>query len=144
MRELNCTVSANVTGLVVATPNFISLGVVRPGEVVERSVKNERLDPSFTLPAAPAYRLTSLTGGEFTYAKNFTVAIVPTPGAEGKSLDVTLRLEGMPEEANVSFGGMVQIDVGHPTKPDINVRFSGLARPGIPAASEDNKAGSGG
>lgn len=144
MRELNCTVSANVTGLVVATPNFISLGVVRPGEVVERSVKIESLDPSFTLPAAPAYRLTSLTGGEFTYAKNFTVAIVPTPGAEGKSLDVTLRLEGMPEDANVSFGGMVQIDVGHPTKPDINVRFSGLARPGIPAASEDNKAGSGG
>jgi hypothetical protein len=144
VRELNCTVSANVTGLVVATPNFISLGVVRPGEVVERSVKIETLDPEFTLPAAPTYRLTSLTGGEFTYAEAFTVLIAPTPGAEGKSLDVTLRLEGMPEEANVSFGGMVQIDVGHPTKPEINVRFSGLARPGIPPASEENPAGSDG
>jgi hypothetical protein len=144
VRELNCTVSANVTGLVVATPNFISLGVVRPGEVVERTVKIESLDPSFALPAAPTHRLTSLTGGEFTYANNFTVVIAPTPGAEGKSLDVTLRLEGMPEEANVSFGGMVQIDVGHPTKPDINIRFSGLARPGIPATAGDNPTGSDG
>jgi hypothetical protein len=137
MRELNCTVVANVTGLVVATPNFISLGVVRPGEVVERSVKIESLDPDFQLPAEPAHRLVSLTGGEFAYAKHFTVLVTPTPGAEGKSLDVTLRLEGMPEDANVSFGGMVQIDIGHPTKPEISVRFSGLAKPGIPAATEN-------
>lgn len=137
MRELNCTVAANVTGLVVATPNFISLGVVRPGEVVERSVKIETLDPDFQLPAEPTHRLVSLTGGEFAYANAFTVHVAPTPGAEGKSLDVTLRLEGMPEDANVSFGGMVQIDVGHPTKPEISVRFSGLARPGIPPGSEN-------
>jgi hypothetical protein len=135
MRELNCTVSAQVTGLVVATPNFISLGVVRPGDALERMVKIESLDPAFELPAAPAYRLLGLNGSEaFAYAEHFKVAIAPTPGAEGKSLDVTMRLEGMPADANLSFGGMLQIDIGHPTKPQVNVRFSGLARPGAPAA----------
>jgi len=141
MRELNCTVTANVTGLIVATPNFISLGVVRPGEVVERSVKIESLDPDFQLPAAPTYTLTSLTGGEFTYADAFSVKVAPTPGAEGKSLDVTLRLEGMPQDSNVSFGGMLNIAIGHPTKPEVSVRFSGLARPGIPPGSENNQDG---
>jgi hypothetical protein len=137
-RELVCNVMANVTALVVATPNFISLGVVRPGEPVERTVRIESLDPDFQLPASPEYRFQSLTGGEFTGAEHFSLSVAPTPDAAGKSLDVTLRLEGLPDDYQGSFGGMVTLAVGHPTKPEVNVRFSGVARPGIPATSEDN------
>ena len=146
MRELNCTVQANVTGLVVATPNFISLGLVRPGQVVERSVKIECKDPEFTLPAEPAHRITSLTGGGFEFADSFTVTTEPILDAESgvSHLEVTVKLEGMPEDFTGSFGGMVQVDVAHPTKESVNIRFSGVLRAGIPNNAGGNQASSDG
>jgi len=137
-RELMCFVNATVNALVVATPNFVSFGAVRPGEPMERSVKVECLDPDFALPADPDYRFQSITGGEFTGAENFSVHIAPVEGSEGKQLDVTVRLEGLPDDFTGSFGGMVTLSIGHPTKPEVSVRFSGVARPGIPASSQDN------
>ncbi|MEM7308715.1 MAG: DUF1573 domain-containing protein [Planctomycetota bacterium] len=138
-RELNCTVQANVTGLVVATPNFISLGLVRPGQVVERSVRVECLDEGFELPSEMGYEITSLTGGEFGFSDQFTISVQPVEGEEGRLADVTVRLEGMPEDFTGSFGGMVQLAVGHPTKESLNVRFSGVSKAGIPATSEGNQ-----
>jgi hypothetical protein len=136
-RAVNCFINANVTALVVSTPNFISFGAVRLGEPMERTVKIECLDPDFNLPAAPAHRFQSITGGEFTGAENFSVRISPTPDSNGKALDVTLRLEGLPDDYTGSFGGMLSLAVGHPTKPEVSVRFSGVARPGIPATPRD-------
>jgi hypothetical protein len=36
---------------------------------------------------------------------------------------------------------MLNLAIGHPTKPEVSVRFSGLARPGIPPGSENNQDG---
>ncbi len=141
-RELTANIQAQVTGLVIATPNFISLGLVRPGMPVERSVKIESLDEAFALPSAPATRLTSLTGGQFAMADSFTIDVKPLE--EGKMLEVTVKLEGLPDDFEGSFGGMVQIDVGHPTKESLNIRFSGVSKKGIPPTSQNNQKGADG
>ena len=65
-------------------------------------------------------------GTDFPYADRFTWSIRPTE--DEKSLELTLRLEGLPEDLNGSFGGFLNIEVGHPLKPTLGVRFSGVCR----------------
>ena len=143
-RELNCAVRANVRGLVVATPNFVSMGLVRPGQVEERTVKIESLDPNFQLPTEADYEIVSLNGAPFEMAEFFTVKTEPVEGTAGTQQTLTVRLEGLPEDFQKSFGGMIKLRIDHPTKETLNVRFSGVVRAGIPTTSGSNPGGSGG
>ncbi|MCZ6598743.1 MAG: DUF1573 domain-containing protein [Planctomycetota bacterium] len=129
-REVTAIVNALVSGLVVATPNFISLGLVRPGQVIERHLTVESLDGDFQLPSAPAMRLLNFQGEESELSGSFTFAATMN---DNGTLDLMVRLEGVPETVNGSFGGMIQIDIGHPTKEKLEIRFSGVSRPGVPA-----------
>jgi hypothetical protein len=59
-------------------------------------------------------------------------AITIEPIEEGKAANVKVQLKGMPEDLNGSFGGVVRLKVGHPYMDEIQVRFSGVCRPGLP------------
>ena len=119
------SVQARVTGMVHATPGFVGFGLVRPGEVVERNVELECFD-DFKLTADLPIEIGGLYGGEFEYADHFTTTLEPLE--DGKKLDLLLRLEGLPETATGSFGGVMNIQVGHPAMESLTVRFSGVCR----------------
>ncbi|MEW6072286.1 MAG: DUF1573 domain-containing protein, partial [Planctomycetota bacterium] len=123
-------VQATVKGLLTAEPAFLSFGMVRPGQVVDRTIKIECLD-DFPLAADCPVRLEAMRPEmEFPHRDRFTWKIEPT--ADPKVLDLSIRLEGMPENLNGSFGGFVHVDVGHPLKPTLSIRFSGVCRQGLP------------
>lgn len=122
-------VQAQVTGMVSSEPSFITFGMVRPGEEVERSVRIECHD-DFQLTESIPVAFEGLQGQEFPYRDVFDVAVVPEQ--EGSVAEVKVRLKGFPEGQNGSFGGVLKIKVGHPHMPELELRFSGVCRPGLP------------
>lgn len=122
-------VQAQVTGMVHADPAFISFGLVRPGEVVERQVRIECHD-DFQLSTDMATSLEGLQGQEFPHADAFSMTVEPVE--EGRLFLLKMRIEGLPESVNGSFGGILKIGVEHPWMKELSVRFSGVCRPGVP------------
>jgi hypothetical protein len=125
-------VTAKVRGLISWEPQYLSFGLVRPGQVVARSLSVATFDGDFVFNADDIS--ISLTGPndqqpDFAWASSFSHVI--TPSEDGQSFRVELTLDGLPEEADGSFQGRVMINTGHPQKPEIPVLFSGVCRPGV-------------
>ncbi|MEX1025527.1 MAG: DUF1573 domain-containing protein [Planctomycetota bacterium] len=132
--EARAYVQADVTGLVKAEPGFVSFGVVRPGQEITRKVKLVCYD-DFKLSKDMAVELEPLQKNvEVSYLEHFEHS-VDVVSADGSMAELTVTLKGMPEDFNASFGGLIRVLVGHPEKPDVSVRFSGVCRQGVPAAA---------
>jgi hypothetical protein len=55
------------------------------------------------------------------------------------AIDVQLVLEGLPDGSDGSFRGVMVILTGHPTKPELAVRFSGVCRAGVGTVLPDRR-----
>jgi hypothetical protein len=128
-------VQAQVTGMVSADPAFITFGMVKPGEAVERALRIQCHDKegSFALRNDLEVVFEGLQGQEFPWKDRFKTSIEVVDG--GKTADFKVRLEGLPEDLNGSFGGVIRIKVAHPFMEELLVRFSGVCRPGLPATT---------
>ncbi len=133
--EVRSFVQAQVTGLVSATPNFVSFGMVRPGQETERFVLIRAHD-DYVIPADVPVRIEGLRGDEFQYPDAISYSV--EPAEEDKNIKLTIKLLGLPDDLNGSFGGIVKIDVGHPDKEQLDVRFSGVCRQGLPPQATPN------
>lgn len=127
--EVSVPIMAQVTGMISYAPAFVSLGLIRPGQVVSRSVRITSHDPEFKLPE-PKIIVSGRGGAEWEFASRFTSVVRPVAGEN--AVDVELRLDGMPETLNGSFSGELTIQVGHPEKPEIKLPITGVCR-GAPA-----------
>ena len=126
-----------VRGLVSANPAYVPFGMVRPGQVVERVVRIECHD-DFELTPDIKVGMTALIQSDlFDYQEAFSTKLDAVEGEN--ALDLTVRLEGLPDGVSGSFGGMLKLIVEHPNKKEVMVRFSGVCRPGVP----EKNAGSG-
>ena len=134
--EVTVPIMARVTGMISYTPAFVSLGLIRPGQVVSRTVRVTSHDPEFKL-TEPKILVQGREGGEWDLASHFSTVIRPVTGEN--SIDVELRLDGMPESLNGSFSGQLVIQVGHPEKPEIKLPITGVCRGG--GANTANSAG---
>lgn len=124
-------VHATMRGLISYEPQYMSFGLVRPGQVVARSLTLKSFDPNFTFPADVKV---SLVGPrpeqpEFQHASSFSTTVKPAP--DGKSAVVELTLNGLPDSLDSSFQGNLLIETGHPQKPQVRVVFSGVCRSGV-------------
>lgn len=135
--EVSLPIMARVTGMISYTPAFVSLGLIRPGQVVSRSVRITSHDPDFKLPE-PKIIVSGRGGAEWEFASRFSSVIRPVAGEN--SVDVELRLDGLPDTLNGSFSGELTIQVGHPEKPEIKLPITGVCR-GAPATAGGPEAG---
>ena len=122
------SVQARVTGLVHAEPAFMGFGLVSPGQVVERALRVECHD-DFQLSTDTEIKFEGLYGGEFEHADLMETTITEVEG--GKYLDVVVKLLGLPEDVNGSFGGVIKLLVNHPSMEELQVRFSGVCRASV-------------
>jgi hypothetical protein len=139
------TLSAQVVGPFSYNPPYLSMGLVRPGQVATRTVTIESHDEGFSFAESmPEIRVVGLQnpaiveGGETTfreweYADRFTPTIRPVEGKN--AVEIELRLEGMPDSATGSFRGTLLVDLNHPDKKQIQLVVTGVCRGG-PAASK--------
>ena len=137
--EVSVPIMARVTGMISYQPAFVSLGLIRPGQVVSRSVRITSHDPEFKL-TEPKVVVAGRGGIEWEFANRFSSVIRPVAGEN--SVDVELRLDGMPETLNGSFSGELVIQVGHPEKPEIKLPITGVCR-GAPADAGGAEGGTG-
>ncbi len=125
--ETTATVMARVTGAISYNPQFVSLGLIRPGQALSRSVRITSHDAEFKL-TDPKVSIQGRDTAEWEFAKYFTPVVRPVAGEN--SVDVEVTLNGMPESLSGSFSGMLVIQLGHPEKPEIKLPITGVCRGG--------------
>ena len=133
VHQVRAFAQATVVAMVTAQPTFVSFGLMRPQEEVVRTTRIYTVDPEFTLPAEPVVRLEGFRGVEFQHSEHFELTVLPVEGEN--ALDLEIKLLGMPEGFSGSFGGMAIVEVGHPSKSEVQVRISGLCRAGVQSAA---------
>lgn len=123
-------VTARVQGLISFEPQYLSFGLVRPGQIVGRSLTLKTFDPNFSFGDVKV-RLSGPNDQkpEFPYTTSFSHVV--KPAADNKSVVVELTLNGLPEDVDGSFQGRLIIETGHPQKPELQLLFSGVCRPGV-------------
>jgi hypothetical protein len=126
--EVSVTVMGRVTGMISVNPSLISLGLVRPGQVVSRTVRVTSHDDAYEI-GEPKVRFESRQGGEWELAEHFSTIMRPVAGKN--AVDIEVRLDGLPETLNSSFSGMFFIDTGHEDKPEVKLPISGVCRGGV-------------
>ena len=135
--QASITLSAQVVGPFSYNPPYLSMGLVRPGQVASRTVQIESHDDEYSFAnSIPEVRVVGLqnpgtdTFREWDYADRFTTTIRPVEGKN--AIDVELRLEGMPDTATGSFRGTLVIELGHKDKKQIALVITGVCRGGPP------------
>lgn len=130
--EVSVPIMARVNGMISYSPAFISLGLIRPGQVVARTLRVTSHDPEFKM-GEPKILIQGRDTPEWDLASHFSTVIRPVPNEN--AIDVELRLDGMPETLNGSFSGQLVIQVGHPEKPELKLPITGVCRGGTAGAT---------
>ena len=120
--------NARVLGALTCTPPYFSLGIVRPGQVVSRTVRLTSHDEEFALDGVQA-EIRGFRGQEFPHKDVFSTHLRPVPGEN--ALEIEVRLDGLPDGSDGTFKGELQLVTGHTKKPEIAVTFSGVCRAGV-------------
>jgi hypothetical protein len=123
--DTSVTVMARVTGLISYSPQFISLGLIKPGQVKATSIRVTSHDPAFKLGELQC-ELKGRDTKDWELAKCFSTFVRPV--ATENAVDIEVRLNGMPETLNGSFSGTLVIKTNHPDKPEIPLPITGVCR----------------
>lgn len=136
-------VTARILGPISWNPQYLSFGLVRPGQVVQRTFEVSSFGDDFTFEN-PVIRIVGPNDQkpDFEWVENFSATT--RPSEDGKSMVVELTLTGLPEEASGSFQGRLILETGHEAKPEIPVLFSGVCRPGVRTSQAGVPAAGGG
>jgi len=144
--QVTANVNYTILGAISLQTQYLSLGLVRPNQPVVRNVRLTCHEPEFDLTEVKC-TLTGEGNQPLPWADRFKVAVKPVSGSN--AVDIELRLDGLPEDADGSFRGRIAIETGHPSKPSEFVRFSGVCRKTArnvqrpaPKASPNGKKGS--
>lgn len=125
--ETQASVMAQVTGAISLNQQFISLGLIRPGQSLARTVRVSSHDPSFKI-TDPKVSIQGRDTVEWEFAKFFTPTVRPVAGEN--AVDVEVTLTGMPDTLAGSFSGNLVIKTGHPERDEVKVLISGVCRGG--------------
>lgn len=123
--SITTIVNYRVLGAISVTPPMLSMGLVHPGTPVVRSVRLSAADPKFDLSGAQ-FELRGEQGQPLNWAEHFSTSVEPV--ANSNAVTIKLTVADLPQEAAGSFRGQLVITTGHPDKPEIIVRFSGVVQ----------------
>lgn len=119
--------TAQVLGPVAVTPPHLSFGILRPDQAAQRKATIRITDEEWSLSEAPKLSLKGY-GQDFEYPEDFKASIKPL---ENGDWELTLDLLGLAPEGSGAFRGLVEVELGHPAKPILEVGFSGAVRAGV-------------
>ena len=140
--DTNVTIMARVTGMISYTPQFISLGLIKPGQIKATSIRVTSHDPAFKLGELKC-EIQGHDTADWEFSKCFSTFVRPV--ATENAVDIEVRLNGMPETLNGSFSGTLVIKVNHPEKPELKLPITGVCRGGAGGVPEQPApAGQGG
>lgn len=120
--------AGRVRGLISWEPQYLSFGLVKPGQVTSRTFNMQSFDPAFEFASDLKLRFAGPHDAQpdFKWADSFGAVV--RPAANGKGVDVEVTLNGLPEGADGAFQGRLLIETGHAAKSEVAVLFSGVCR----------------
>jgi hypothetical protein len=133
--QVSVSLSARVVGPFSFNPPYMSMGLVRPGQVLSRSVRITCHDESFSLAEnLPVVQIKGIAPAnqpypDWQYGANFTPRVTPVAGEN--AVDVELTCQGMPETLNGSFRGTLLLGLDHPEKKELIIPITGVCRGGV-------------
>jgi len=123
--SITTIVNYRVLGAVSVTPPMLPMGLVHPGTPVVRSVRLTAADPKFDLAGAQ-FELRGEGDQPLSWAEHFSTSVEPVVNSNAVTIKVTVA--DLPQDAAGPFRGQLLITTGHPDKPEIIVRFSGVVQ----------------
>ena len=126
--DLIVFVTASVMGPVSVNPPHLSYGILRPDQPAVRKATIMLTDDAWEMPANPKLVFKGY-GEEFGYADNFKASIAHVEGT--RTWELTLDCLGMEQVGSGAFRGLIEVHLGHPAKPVLEVGFSGAVRAGV-------------
>jgi hypothetical protein len=123
------SISGRVLGPVSITPQFVSLGLVRPGQRKPSTLRITSHVPGFDLTGVTV-ELQGEQGKPMTWAERFRTSVKPVAGLDN-AVDVEVLLEGLPEGTSGPLQGVIVIKTGHESRPELQVRLTGVCRSGV-------------
>ncbi|MFT5051374.1 MAG: hypothetical protein ACI8QZ_002785, partial [Chlamydiales bacterium] len=127
--QVSANIGGRVLGVLSVSPQYLSMGLVRPGQPVSRSVRIVSNEIELDLSKVKA-RIQGTAGSDFAWAEHFTPIVRPIEG-QAKAMEIELRLDGLPEGSEGSFKGEMILETGVAAKPEMKVTFSGVCRAGV-------------
>jgi hypothetical protein len=140
--QVSVTLSARVVGPFSFNPPYMSMGLVRPGQVLSRSVRLTCHDVDFSLAEhLPTIQIRGIAPANQPYPNwvhtdLFTPRITPVPGEN--AVDVELTCQGMPEDLSGSFRGTLLVLLDHAEKKEIAIPITGVCRGGVVPVRKPN------
>ena len=132
--QVSVTLSARVVGPFSFSPPYISMGLVRPGQVLSRSVRLICHDTDYDFTDhAPTVQIKGIAPAnqpypDWIYADLFTPRVSPVPGEN--AVDIELTCQGMPETLSGSFRGTLVVGLEHSEKSEVVIPITGVCRGG--------------
>ncbi|MCH2105871.1 MAG: DUF1573 domain-containing protein [Planctomycetes bacterium] len=133
--QVSVTLSARVVGPFSFNPPYMSMGLVRPGQVLSRSVRLTCHDADFSLAEnLPTVSIKGIAPAnqpypDWIHAERFTPRVTAVPGEN--SVDIELTCQGMPESLSGSFRGTLLIGLTHDEKDEVVIPITGVCRGGV-------------
>jgi hypothetical protein len=133
--QVSVTLSARVVGPFSFNPPYMSMGLVRPGQVLSRSVRLTCHDEDFSLAEhVPAIQIMGIAPANQPYpnwnhADRFIPRVTAVPGEN--AVDIELTCQGMPDTLSGSFRGTLLVALDHAEKKEIAIPITGVCRGGV-------------
>ena len=126
-RSLNLFVYARVKSLVHARPSYVSFGAIFGGADARRQFTIEFADGDYDIERMRNVRFVARDPEDQAFYDDFFESSVE-PSEDGKGVVVNVWFDDWPAGRVGPFGGDVVVEVGHPTRPELRVPFSGVCR----------------
>jgi hypothetical protein len=133
--QVSVSLSARIVGPFSFNPPYMSMGLVRPGQVLSRSVRITSHDEAFVMADhLPTVQIKGIAPAnqeypDWEYGERFTPRVTPVPGEN--AVDVELTCQGMPETLSGSFRGTLLLGLDHPEKKELIIPITGVCRGGV-------------
>ena len=133
--QVSVSLSARIVGPFSFNPPYMSMGLVRPGQVLSRSVRITSHDEAFVMADhLPTVQIRGIAPAnqeypDWEYGERFTPRVTPVAGEN--AVDVELTCQGMPETLSGSFRGTLLLGLDHPEKKELIIPITGVCRGGV-------------
>lgn len=122
--------SLQVLGPVALSVPSLEFGLVRPDEVVSRSVRLESFDPDFRLRDPTAtLEAVSWAGAPEGFPLGKTAHVTARTAADGRTCDFEVTLDGLDPAVQGTFLAQLLVETGHPDLPRLSAVVRGVRAP---------------
>ena len=145
--QVSVSLSARVVGPFSFNPPYMSMGLVRPGQVLSRSVRLTCHDVGYDFAEhPPKVEIKGIAPAnqpypDWIYVERFTPRVTPVPGEN--AVDIELTCQGMPETLSGSFRGTLIVGLEHEEKSEVIIPITGVCRGGVVAPRPGKKPAGG-